>query len=98
VREGVLDEVEDVVVGEAVEDVLADAAADDELLGAEQAELLGDGGEAGVGGLGQLGDAPLSAGEAGEQTEPGHVTGGAEDGRRALEGLVGRAEVNRDPG
>jgi len=83
-----VDEIAHVCVREGVEDVLSGPASRDDAFGAEQAELLRDGGEPDSGGLGQLGDAPLAVAQTVEQLEPGDVSGRAEDRGGALELII----------
>lgn len=89
VRQGVADEVGDVLVGQPIFDVLAATAAGDEAFGAEDAEALGDGREFFAFGEGDFGDASGPAGEEGEEAEAGGFTEGAEDAGGAVDGLGG---------
>lgn len=88
VIEGAANEVGDVLVRQRVEDVLAGAAAPNEVLGPQEAQLLRDGGQADTGSLGQLRDTPLAIGEAHQEPEPRFVPRGAEDGGGAIERVV----------
>ena len=87
VRQGGLDEIGDVLVGQSIFDVLAAAAAGDKAFGAEDAKALGDGGEFFAFGEGDRGDAGGAAGEEGEEAETGGFAEGAEDASGAVNGL-----------
>ena len=86
-RQGVLDEIGDVLVGQSIFDVLAAAAAGDEAFGAEDAEALGDGGEFFAFGEGDGGDAGGTAGEESEKAETGRFAEGAKDAGGAVDGV-----------
>lgn len=85
VLEGVLDEFEDVVIGEGVVDVAAVAAASHEAFGAEEAEAVGDGRDAFAGALCELGDAGFARDEEIEGAQPSLVAQRAEESDRALD-------------
>jgi hypothetical protein len=92
VREGVRDEVGDVLIGQPINDVLALAAAGDKAFVAENAEALGDGGDLFVFRRRHFGDAELATGEEGEKAEAGRVAERAKDAGGASESLVGNVE------
>ena len=89
VRQGVADEVGNVLIGQPIFNVLTAAAAGDEALGTEDPETLGDGGEFFAFGEGDFGDASGTAGEEGEEAEAGGFAEGAEDACGAVDGLGG---------
>ena len=85
VSESVEQEVGDVLVGKAVEDVFAVAAPGDEAFVAQDAQTLGDGGKVVAGG-GDLGDARFPLSKQGEQAQTRGIAHSAEDARGALDG------------
>jgi hypothetical protein len=90
------DEIRDVLIRKRVVDVLAHAAALDEVLGLEEAQLLRDGGEADLFGCRQLGHAPLAVREPIQHAQPRHLPGGAEQASGALEGLRAERRAQTD--
>lgn len=86
VGEGVFDKFDDVAVGQGVVDVFAVARADDDVLGAEDAESLGDGGDGFAFGFSELGDAGFALGEEGEEAEAWGITDSAEEASGAVDG------------
>ena len=77
--ERVGDEVGDVRVGKAVENVLAVAAPANQVRRTQDSQTLGNGGEAIVVDAGDLRDAEFTFGEKGQQTQAGRVTEGSEN-------------------
>ena len=78
VAEHVVDELEHVLVGEAVEDVLAVFARSEEPFATEQLKALGHGGHGVATVSGDFGDATFACGEEMQQAEAGRVTGRTE--------------------
>jgi hypothetical protein len=92
VREGVVDELADMVVGEAVVDVFAVAAALDEAGLAQRFEALADRREVRLG-VGELADAALAVTELAEDLEALPIREGSQELGGALEAL--RADRDR---
>jgi len=95
VRQGIENQIGDVLVSQAVEDVLPFPAPGDQVRLVQNAEPLADGGQAVMLGSGEFGDAGFALREHGEQAEALNVAEGFED---AL-GLFQRRVVDlRPPG
>jgi hypothetical protein len=88
---GLVEEVSDVAVVEGVPDVAAAAARAHDAAGAEEGELVGDGGKGHSDGAREIADAGLAAAECGEDTDAGLLAEDAEDVREVPERGVGQA-------
>jgi hypothetical protein len=80
----------DVIVVEGVVDEATFAAGTDETEGAEQAEVMRDGGFALADRRGEVADAELAAGEGGDDAEPGRIGERGEDVGETGEDGAGR--------
>jgi hypothetical protein len=86
VHERATDDVEHVVVCQRVADVASVAAAHEQVLRAQDAQPLRDRGQALALGEGEIGHATGTVGETRKDAQPGFVTDGPEQARRALDG------------
>ena len=89
VGERILDQVQDVRVCQPIKDVFARPPALDDALGAQQPQLLRNGGEPNAGGVGELGDTPLAVGQTFEEPKPGDITKRTKQRRGAFQIVVG---------
>ncbi len=86
--QGVGDQVNDVLIGQAVENVLAVPSTGNQVFGAQDPQALGDRGESFLLTLRQFRDAGFALGEQGQQAKPGQIADGAEQPGRAVESGV----------
>lgn len=82
------DEIDDVSVGERIEDVFAGAPPRHDALGAEQPKLLRHRRQSDARGIGELRHAPLSTAEPNQKLQPCRLAHRPEDGGGALDLLV----------